>query len=109
MESLPYSLSTQDYLLLFFLRPFSAFLFILFILFLGWWLAWNTVLVHVPLVQEIFGLRKKSVKGFGPSAPVAKESFSPCSPLLLLLLYLSVAIVFLLEDFGLLLSLILIF
>ncbi|XP_057531730.1 uncharacterized protein LOC130809894 [Amaranthus tricolor] len=72
MESITYSLSTQDYLLLFFLRPFSAFLFILFILFLGWWLAWNTVLVHVPLVQEIFGLRKKSAKG----GPPPKRFFS---------------------------------
>ncbi|KAJ7564086.1 hypothetical protein O6H91_02G001100 [Diphasiastrum complanatum] len=26
---------------------------------IGWLLAWKLVLVHVPLVQEIFGLRKK--------------------------------------------------
>lgn len=28
----------------------------------GWVLAWKLVLVHVPLVQEIFGLRKKPRK-----------------------------------------------
>lgn len=32
------------------------------LIFLGWALAWKLVLVHVPLVQEIFGLRKKTVK-----------------------------------------------
>lgn len=33
----------------------------------GWILAWKLVLVHVPLVQEIFGLRKKSVKPKPPT------------------------------------------
>jgi hypothetical protein len=30
----------------------------------GWYVAWRTVLVHVPLVQEIAGLRRKK-----PSKP----------------------------------------
>lgn len=30
--------------------------------FSGWFLVWKLVLVHIPLVQEIFGLRKKVVK-----------------------------------------------
>ncbi|KAK4801099.1 hypothetical protein SAY86_021586 [Trapa natans] len=30
--------------------------------YLGWALAWKLALVHVPLVQEIFGLRKKIVR-----------------------------------------------
>lgn len=32
------------------------------VIFVGWFLAWKLVLVHVPLVQEIFGLRKKVMK-----------------------------------------------
>uniref|UniRef100_A0A803KVC0 Transmembrane protein n=1 Tax=Chenopodium quinoa TaxID=63459 RepID=A0A803KVC0_CHEQI len=60
------SLSSWDYLLLFFLRPFFALLFVLSVLCLGWWMAWKLVLVHVPLVQEIFGLRKKSSKPKNP-------------------------------------------
>ncbi|XP_073276360.1 uncharacterized protein [Primulina huaijiensis] len=55
----PYSL---DYFTLLFLRPIAALLFSLSILFVGWLLAWKLVLVHVPLVQEIFGLRKKHVR-----------------------------------------------
>lgn len=34
--------------------------------FVGWFLAWKLVLVHVPLVQEIFGLRKKPAKADPP-------------------------------------------
>ncbi|KAM7515133.1 hypothetical protein LguiA_004716 [Lonicera macranthoides] len=34
---------------------------------MGWYLAWKLVLVHVPLVQEIFGLRKKPVKPKPPT------------------------------------------
>ncbi|MBA0775466.1 hypothetical protein Gotri_010612 [Gossypium trilobum] len=39
--------------------------------FIGWLLAWKLVLVHVPLVQEIFGLRKKPVK---PKPPTRRLS-----------------------------------
>ncbi|XP_062096617.1 uncharacterized protein LOC133802334 [Humulus lupulus] len=42
------------------LRPLLAIAFVLFLIILGWFLAWKLVLVHVPLVQEIFGLRKKT-------------------------------------------------
>ncbi|URE40476.1 hypothetical protein MUK42_37459 [Musa troglodytarum] len=28
----------------------------------GWFVAWKTVLIHVPLVQDICGLRKKPAK-----------------------------------------------
>ncbi|XP_074586261.1 uncharacterized protein LOC141841955 [Curcuma longa] len=44
------------------LRPLLAVFFVLFLIVLSWFIAWKTVLVHVPLVQEIFGLRKKPVK-----------------------------------------------
>ncbi|XP_048331711.1 uncharacterized protein LOC107420988 [Ziziphus jujuba] len=56
------SFSPWDYLSLFLLRPVSAVLFVFLLISLGWLLAWKLVLVHVPLVQEIFGLRKKPVK-----------------------------------------------
>ncbi|KAI4389132.1 hypothetical protein MLD38_001389 [Melastoma candidum] len=50
------------YVTLFLLRPFLAVSFVLSFILLGWILAWKLVLVHVPLVQEIFGLRKKHFK-----------------------------------------------
>ncbi|XP_051128745.1 uncharacterized protein LOC127249791 [Andrographis paniculata] len=56
------ALSYWDYANFLLLRPFAALLFTLSLLFFGWFLAWKLVLVHVPLVQEIFGLRKKPVK-----------------------------------------------
>ncbi|KNA19427.1 hypothetical protein SOVF_061590 [Spinacia oleracea] len=62
MSMEPKSLSSWDYLILLFVRPSLALLFVLFVLLLGWWMAWKLVLVHVPLVQEIFGLRKKTTK-----------------------------------------------
>ncbi|KAK3032527.1 hypothetical protein RJ639_036442 [Escallonia herrerae] len=61
MESVN-SLSYCDYLNLLLLRPILAISFVLSVLALGWFLAWKLVLVHVPLVQEIFGLRKKPVQ-----------------------------------------------
>ncbi|CAN1170918.1 hypothetical protein LINPERHAP2_LOCUS29266 [Linum perenne] len=72
-SSAPYSTSSLhtpshlDYIILLILRPILAvsfsFLFIaLDFDFSGWVLAWKLVLVHVPLVQEIFGLRKKPTK-----------------------------------------------
>ncbi|KAL5559222.1 hypothetical protein UlMin_035433 [Ulmus minor] len=62
MSSSEVSLSGWDYLNLVLLRPASAIAFVLFLILLGWLMAWKLVLVHVPLVQEIFGLRKKPVK-----------------------------------------------
>ncbi|PIN03965.1 hypothetical protein CDL12_23503 [Handroanthus impetiginosus] len=65
MESFPdesFSLSYWDYFTFLLLRPILAVLFTFSLLSLGWFLAWKLVLVHVPLVQEIFGLRKKPVK-----------------------------------------------
>lgn len=112
--STQYSFSYGDYVILFFIRPFLALSFAVFLLFLGiapfkiilfsrnmlciykvfkfgiyleivdlrcwnsqwngfffwltilvlsagWFSAWKLVLVHVPLVQEIFGMRKKPV------------------------------------------------
>ncbi|XP_016440418.1 uncharacterized protein LOC107766186 [Nicotiana tabacum] len=64
MESSAYelnALSSWEYLSLFLFRPLLAIIFVLSLLLLGWFLAWKLVLVHVPLVQEIFGLRKKPV------------------------------------------------
>ncbi|XP_010930759.3 uncharacterized protein [Elaeis guineensis] len=47
---------------IFLLRPLLAILFVFSLILLSWFVAWKTVLVHVPLVQEICGLRKKPVK-----------------------------------------------
>ncbi|XP_003572613.2 uncharacterized protein LOC100827177 isoform X2 [Brachypodium distachyon] len=44
---------------LFILRPFLAVAFVISFIVLSWYVAWRTVLVHVPLVQEITGLRRK--------------------------------------------------
>ncbi|KAL3353689.1 hypothetical protein AABB24_018420, partial [Solanum stoloniferum] len=66
MESSSYelnaSVSSLEFLSLFLFRPLLAVVFVFSLLILGWFLAWKLVLVHVPLVQEIFGLRKKTVK-----------------------------------------------
>ncbi|KAK8934438.1 hypothetical protein KSP39_PZI014566 [Platanthera zijinensis] len=61
-----------EYAVVFFLRPLLAVIFILFLTFFSWFVAWKTVLVHVPLVQEIFGLRKKIVK----PKPASRHSLS---------------------------------
>ncbi|KAI9085585.1 hypothetical protein K1719_032428 [Acacia pycnantha] len=61
------SLFTVDSLSVLLLRPLLAIGFVLSIISLGWLLAWKLVLVHVPLVQEIFGLRKKPVKSKPPT------------------------------------------
>ncbi|XP_074338218.1 uncharacterized protein LOC141676464 [Apium graveolens] len=58
--------SNWDRINLLFLRPILAIVFVFSLLILGWYLAWKLVLVHVPLVQEIFGLRKKT---FTPKPP----------------------------------------
>ncbi|XP_039171854.1 uncharacterized protein LOC120294914 [Eucalyptus grandis] len=60
-------LSYWDCLQLFLLRPALAISFVFSFILLGWVLAWKLVLVHVPLVQEIFGLRKKTVKPKPPT------------------------------------------
>ncbi|GAV59315.1 hypothetical protein CFOL_v3_02846 [Cephalotus follicularis] len=49
-----------DYPNLLIIRPIIAIAFVLTLISLGWLLAWKLVLVHAPLVQEIFGLRKKT-------------------------------------------------
>ena len=54
------------------IRPLLAVSFSASLIIFSWWLAWKTVLVHVPLVQEVFGLRKKPVR---PRAP-ASHRFS---------------------------------
>ncbi|PON53069.1 Transmembrane protein [Parasponia andersonii] len=64
--------SSCDYLNLLVLRPALAISFVLFLIFLGWLLAWKLVLVHVPLVQEIFGLRKKPSKPKPPTRRLSK-------------------------------------
>ncbi|XP_059630861.1 uncharacterized protein LOC132273801 isoform X2 [Cornus florida] len=63
----PNSLSFWDYLSLLVFRPVIAISFVFSLILLGWFLAWKLVLVHVPLVQEIFGLRKKPVKPKPPT------------------------------------------
>ncbi|XP_048634938.1 uncharacterized protein LOC125608562 [Brassica napus] len=49
-----------DNLIFFILRPLLATSFIVCFIALWWFLAWKLVLSHVPLVQEIFGLRHKT-------------------------------------------------
>ncbi|XP_073003887.1 uncharacterized protein [Typha latifolia] len=51
-----------EYASIFFLRPLLAIALVFSLILLSWFVAWKTVLVHVPLVQEICGLRKKPVK-----------------------------------------------
>ncbi|CAN6238394.1 unnamed protein product, partial [Urochloa humidicola] len=43
----------------FLIRPLLAVVFVFTLILLSWYVAWRTVLVHVPLVQEIAGLRPK--------------------------------------------------
>ncbi|KAJ3675213.1 hypothetical protein LUZ60_004255 [Juncus effusus] len=54
--------SIFDQFSVYFLRPIVAITFVFSLIALSWFVAWKTVLVHVPLVQEIFGLRKKKLK-----------------------------------------------
>ncbi|KAL6522228.1 hypothetical protein OROMI_032105 [Orobanche minor] len=54
--------SNWDYFIFILVRPIFAVVFTLSVLSFGWLLAWKLVLVHVPLVQEIFGLREKTIK-----------------------------------------------
>ncbi|KAJ4814168.1 hypothetical protein LUZ62_026734 [Rhynchospora pubera] len=53
--------------LLFVVRPLLAVSFVFSFIALSWFVAWKTVLVHVPVVQEIFGLRKKKFKPKPPT------------------------------------------
>ncbi|CAK9313098.1 unnamed protein product [Citrullus colocynthis] len=71
-SSFEYPFSQWDYLDLFILRPILAVVFTFSLISLGWFLAWKLVLVHVPLVQEIFGLRKKPVKPKPPTRRLSK-------------------------------------
>ncbi|XVF64676.1 hypothetical protein PTKIN_Ptkin09bG0186900 [Pterospermum kingtungense] len=64
-------LSYWNYLNLLFFRPVLGIFFVLSFITLWWLLAWKLVLVHVPLVQEIFGLKKKPVK---PKPPTRRLS-----------------------------------
>ncbi|XVF36816.1 hypothetical protein REPUB_Repub19eG0090900 [Reevesia pubescens] len=64
-------LSYWNYINFILFRPVLAILFVLSFITLWWLLAWKLVLVHVPLVQEIFGLRKKPVK---PKPPTRRLS-----------------------------------
>ncbi|KAG8493923.1 hypothetical protein CXB51_011290 [Gossypium anomalum] len=64
-------LSYWNYLNFLLFRPVLAVIFVLSFIILWWLLAWKLVLVHVPLVQEIFGLRKKPVK---PKPPTRRLS-----------------------------------
>ncbi|KAF9687265.1 hypothetical protein SADUNF_Sadunf02G0075500 [Salix dunnii] len=66
------SLSQWDYLGFLILRPFLAILFVFSFISIGWILAWKLVLVHVPLVQEIFGLRKKTTKPKPPTRRISR-------------------------------------
>lgn len=50
-----------EYAQVFLLRPLLAILIVFSLIAFSWFVAWKTVLVHVPLVQEIFGLKRKSV------------------------------------------------
>ncbi|RYR53726.1 hypothetical protein Ahy_A06g028943 isoform A [Arachis hypogaea] len=69
MESLSSSpsLSVWDSIIVLLVRPVLAIAFVISIIALGWFVAWKLVLVHVPLVQEIFGLKKKTVRSKPPT------------------------------------------
>ncbi|KAJ6685485.1 TRANSMEMBRANE PROTEIN [Salix purpurea] len=69
MESSP---SQWDYLGFLILRPLLAILFVFSFISIGWILAWKLVLVHVPLIQEIFGLRKKTTKPKPPTRRISR-------------------------------------
>ncbi|TKY56217.1 hypothetical protein E2542_SST20660 [Spatholobus suberectus] len=66
------SLSFWEYTVLFLLRPLLAIAFVLFLISLGWFVAWKLVLVHVPLVQEVFGLKKKPIQVKPPTGRFSK-------------------------------------
>ncbi|KAG4958967.1 hypothetical protein AAZX31_13G068800 [Glycine max] len=66
------SLSFWEYTVLLLLRPLFAVAFVLFLISLGWFVAWKLVLVHVPLVQEVFGLKKKAVRVKPPTGRFSK-------------------------------------
>ncbi|XP_047081687.1 uncharacterized protein LOC124692376 isoform X1 [Lolium rigidum] len=51
--------AASELAVLFVFRPVLAVAFVLSFILLSWYVAWRTVLVHVPLVQEIAGLRRK--------------------------------------------------
>ncbi|CAM8942917.1 unnamed protein product [Rhodiola kirilowii] len=73
MESLPdNSLSYSDHFNLIILRPLAAVLFVFSFIVIGWALAWKLVLVHVPLVQEVCGLKKKQFKPKPPTRRFSK-------------------------------------
>ncbi|CAD6250715.1 unnamed protein product [Miscanthus lutarioriparius] len=55
--------AASEFAVVFLVRPVLAIAFVFTLILLSWYVAWRTVLVHVPLVQEIAGLRpKKPVK-----------------------------------------------
>ncbi|KAI4337749.1 hypothetical protein L6164_016126 [Bauhinia variegata] len=66
------SLSFWDFIIMLVLRPVLAIGFVISLISLGWLLAWKLVLVHVPLVQEICGLKKKPVKSKPPIGRLSK-------------------------------------
>ncbi|KAK7301287.1 hypothetical protein RJT34_12148 [Clitoria ternatea] len=66
------SLSFWEYTTILLLRPLLAITFVLFVLSLGWFVAWKLVLVHVPLVQEVFGLKKKPLRSKPPTRRLSK-------------------------------------
>ncbi|XP_057718388.1 uncharacterized protein LOC130932938 [Arachis stenosperma] len=74
MESLSSSasLSVWDSIIVLLVRPVLAIAFVVSIIALGWFVAWKLVLVHVPLVQEIFGLKKKTVRSKPPTGRLSK-------------------------------------
>ncbi|KAM7515090.1 hypothetical protein LguiA_004673 [Lonicera macranthoides] len=74
------SLSYWEYLNLIILRPILAVSFVFSLLVLGWYLAWKLVLVHVPLVQEIFGLRNKPVKPKPPTRRRLTQFYNSINP-----------------------------
>ncbi|RCV06791.1 hypothetical protein SEVIR_1G195600v4 [Setaria viridis] len=51
--------AASELAVVFLFRPLLAVAFVLTLILFSWYVAWRTVLVHVPLVQEIAGLRPK--------------------------------------------------
>ncbi|WVZ75058.1 hypothetical protein U9M48_023151 [Paspalum notatum var. saurae] len=53
------AVAASEFAVVFLIRPVLAVAFVFTLILLSWYVAWRTVLVHVPLVQEIAGLRPK--------------------------------------------------
>ncbi|XP_011628875.1 uncharacterized protein LOC105421789 [Amborella trichopoda] len=76
MKLLELAMAGWDTFCLLVLRPFLATVFVLTVIGLGWVVAWKVLLVRVPVIQEIFGLKKNSPKKTKPVTRRLSEYYS---------------------------------